>query len=243
MTTDIFETAQTRNATEALVMTNAVIEAARTRNAPEGLVMTNAVIETMLSRSATKYYDANATLTDEQIAALVAIGTSAPTSFNLQNWRFIAVRSPEAKARLRPIAWNQAMTTEAAVTFVIIGQLADASTVPTVFRPMVEAGYMAADHVPEAEKGARSIYDDKPQQQRDEAVRSATFGAAAIIYAARSMGWGSTPMIGFDAAAARKEYVLKNNEIPVMLLAVGPMREGNWPSKPRRPVLDVLSFR
>ena len=243
MTTDIFETAQTRDATEALVMTNAVIEAARTRNATQGLVMTNAVIETMLSRSATKYYDSNATLTDEQIAALVEIGTSAPTSFNLQNWRFVAVRSPEAKARLRPIAWNQAMTTEAAVTLVIVGQLADASTVPTVFAPMVEAGYMAADHVPEAEKGARSIYDDKPQQQRDEAVRSATFGAAAIIYAARSMGWGSTPMIGFDAAAVRTEYGLANNEIPVMLLAVGPTREGNWPSKPRRPVLDVLSFR
>jgi hypothetical protein len=60
---------------------------------------------------------------------------------------------------------------------------------------------------------------------------------------ARSMGWGSTPMIGFDATAVRTEYGLANNEIPVMLLAVGPMREGNWPSKPRLPVLDVLSFR
>src|SRR5215470_9944713 len=127
MTTDIFETAQTRNATQ-------------------GLVMTNAVIETMLSRSATKYYDSNATLTDEQIAALVEIGTSAPTSFNLQNWRFVAVRSPEAKERLRPIAWNQAISYEAAVTFVIIGQLADASTVPAVFEPMMKAGYMPADH-------------------------------------------------------------------------------------------------
>jgi nitroreductase len=224
-------------------MSTAIFETARTRKATEALVMTNAVIETMLSRSATKYYDADATLTDEQIAALVEIGTSAPTSFNLQNWRFIAVRSPEAKERLRPIAWNQAISYEAAVTFVIIGQLADASTVPAVFRPMVEAGYMPAGHLPEAEQGARGIYDDQPQQQRDEAVRSATFGAAAIIYAARSLGWGSTPMIGFDPAAARTEYGLANNEIPVMLLAVGPMREGNWPSKPRRPVLDVLSFR
>ncbi|WP_454048278.1 nitroreductase family protein, partial [Chryseobacterium sp. Marseille-Q8038] len=32
---------------------------------------------------------------------------SAPTSFRLQNWRFIAVRTPEAKARLLPIAWQQ----------------------------------------------------------------------------------------------------------------------------------------
>lgn len=50
-------------------------------------------------------------------------------------------------------------------------------------------------------------------------------------------------MIGFDPAAARTEYGLANHEIPVMLLAVGPMREGNWPSKPRRSVVDVLSIR
>ena len=78
----------------------------------------------------TKYYDAAATLSDDQIRELVRIGTTAPTSFHLQNWRFIAVRTPEAKARLRPIAWNQPAITEAAVTFIVCGQLADSSVIP-----------------------------------------------------------------------------------------------------------------
>ena len=69
----------------------------------DGITMTNAVIECILSRSATKYFDPAATLSDNQIRELVRIGTTAPTSFHLQNWRFIAVRTPEAKARLRPI--------------------------------------------------------------------------------------------------------------------------------------------
>src|SRR3954453_7165015 len=73
---------------------------------------TNAIIETILSRSAAKYYDPTATLSDDQIRNLVRIGTSAPTSFHLQNWRFIAVRTPEAKAHLHPIAWNQPAITE-----------------------------------------------------------------------------------------------------------------------------------
>lgn len=67
--------------------------------------MTNAVIECILSRTAAKYYDPTATLNDDQIRELVRIGTTAPTSFHLQNWRFIAVRTREAKARLSPIAW------------------------------------------------------------------------------------------------------------------------------------------
>ena len=90
----------------------------------------NAVIETILSRSAAKYYDPDARLSDEQIRDLVRIGTSAPTSFHLQNWRFIAVRTPEAKAKLRPLAWGQPAITDAAVTFIVIGKLADASTIP-----------------------------------------------------------------------------------------------------------------
>ncbi|ODV42558.1 NAD(P)H nitroreductase [Cupriavidus sp. UYMMa02A] len=203
---------------------------------------TNAVIECILSRNAAKYYDPAATLSDDQIRELVRIGTSAPTSFHLQNWRFIAVRTAEAKARLSPIAWNQPAITDAAVTFIVCGQLADSSVIPDRLAPLVEAGVMPAEMVPEWEIPARNLYMDYPQRQRDEAVRSGTFGAAAMIYAARSLGLGSTPMIGFDAEAVHHQFGLGEHEVPVMLLSVGTERPGNWPQKPRRPVADVLDL-
>ncbi|RVH34230.1 nitroreductase family protein [Sinorhizobium meliloti] len=204
--------------------------------------MTNAVIECILSRTAAKYYDPAATLSDDQIGELVRIGTTAPTSFHLQNWRFIAVRTREAKARLLPIAWNQPAITEAAVTFIVVGQLADSRVVPERLAPVVEAGIMPEKMVPEWEIPARGLYYDYPQRQRDEAVRTATFGAAAMIYVARSWGLGSTPMIGFDDNAVHREFGLTEDEVPVMLLAVGAERPGNWPQKPRRPVADVLQL-
>ncbi|SAK94304.1 nitroreductase [Caballeronia glebae] len=204
--------------------------------------MSNAVIECILSRSATKYYDAAASLTDEQIRELVRIGTSAPTSFHLQNWRFIAVRTKEAKSRLSPIAWNQPAVRDAAVTFIVCGQLVDTGVIPERLAPLVEAGVMPAAMVPEWENPARELYMAYPQRQRDEAVRTATFGASAMIYAARSMGLGSTPMIGFDADAVHREFGLGENEVPVLLLSIGAERVGNWAQKPRRPVSDVLTL-
>jgi nitroreductase len=204
--------------------------------------LTNGVIECILSRTAAKYYDTSATLSDEVIRDLVRIGTTAPTSFHLQNWRFIAVRSREAKARLRPIAWNQPATTEAAVTFIVCGQLVETSVIPERLAPLVAAGVMPASMVPDWEIPARDLYMAFPQRRRDEAVRSATFGAAAMIYAARSLGLGSTPMIGFDADAVHREFGLADDEVPVMLLSVGPERAGNWAQKPRRPVADVLDL-
>ena len=207
-----------------------------------GTTMTNAVIECILSRSSAKYYDPTASLSDDQIHELVRIATTAPTSFHLQNWRFIAVRTPEAKARLSPIAWNQPPITEAAVTFIVVGQLADSSVVPERLAPVVEAGIMPAQLIPDWEIPARDLYRDYPQRQRDEAVRTATFGAAAMIYAARSLGLGSTPMIGFDAEAVHREFGLAKDEVPVMLLSVGAEGRGNWPQKPRRSVTEVFEL-
>ena len=207
-----------------------------------GMTMTNAVIECILSRSSAKYFDPAATLSDDQIRELVRIGTTAPTSFHLQNWRFIAVRTPEAKARLRPIAWDQPAITEAAVTFIVCGRLANSSVIPERLAPLVEAGIMPAKMVPEWEIPARDLYMEYPQRQRDEALRTGTFGAAAMIYAARSLGLGSTPMIGFDAEAVHREFGLAEDEVPVMLLSVGKERPGNWAQKPRLPVADVLEL-
>ena len=206
------------------------------------LNMTNPVIECILSRSAAKYYDTTATLSDEQIHELVRIGTSAPTSFHLQNWRFIAVRTPEAKARLSPIAWNQPAVKDAAVTFIVCGQLVETSVIPERLAPLVEAGVMPATMVPEWEIPARNLYMAYPQRRRDEAVRTATFGAAAMIYAARSLGLGSTPMIGFDDEAVHREFGLAGDEVPVLLLSVGAERAGNWAQKPRRPLTEVLEL-
>ena len=207
-----------------------------------GITMTNAVIECILSRRATKYYDPAISLSDDQIRELVRIGTSAPTSFHMQNWRFIAVRTSEAKARLSPIAWNQPPITDAAVTFIVCGQLADSSVIPERLAPLVEAGIMPETMVPDWEIPARDLYMEYPQRQRDEAVRTGTFGAAAMIYAARSLGLGSTPMIGFDAEAVHREFGLADDEVPVMLLSIGAERPGNWPQKPRRPVAEVLDL-
>jgi nitroreductase len=209
---------------------------------PTGITMTNAVIESIVSRRATKYYDPAATLSDDQIQELVRIATTAPTSFHLQNWRFIAVRTPEAKARLSPIAWSQPAITDAAVTFIVCGQFADSNVIPARLAPVVEAGIMPANLVPDWEIPARDLYMEYPQRQRDEAVRTGTFGAAAMIYAARSLGLGSTPMIGFDDEAVHREFGLARDEVPVMLLSIGAERPGNWPQKPRRPVADVLDF-
>ncbi|MBC7799346.1 MAG: nitroreductase family protein [Gemmatimonadaceae bacterium] len=202
--------------------------------------MSNPIIDAIERRRTTVLFDPSRDIDDEQIRELVRHATRAPTFFNLQNWRFIAVRTPEAKARLRQVAWDQAKITEAAVTFIICGQLADHRVMADRLHPAVAAGIMPEPMVPGWEAAAKSLYFEQPQRQRDEAIRTATFGAATLIFAAHAMGLGAGPMIGFDAEAVAREFDLAPDEVPAMLVAVGYATPENWPQKPRRRLDQVL---
>lgn len=86
--------------------------------------MSNPIKQAIESRVSTNYYDPSRQLSDEDITVLVNQATRAPSAYNLQNWKFIAVRSPEAKARLKAVSYGQQKVADASVTFIICGTLA-----------------------------------------------------------------------------------------------------------------------
>ena len=204
-------------------------------------MMTNSTIALIEQRISANQFDASHTLPDAQIEELTRLATRAPSAYNLQNWRFIAVRTAQAKARLQRLAYGQAKVGEAAVTFIVCGVLPDHATIPGRLSPFVEAGFMPAAAVAGWQDGARAQYAD-PQTARDEAVRSASLGAATLIYAAEALALATGPMIGFDAEGVTREFGLQPNEVPVMLVTVGRPASGNWPQKPRRPLAEVLEI-
>jgi nitroreductase len=171
--------------------------------------MNNQILKLIDNRRTTALFDQTKKLDEEQIKELIRLATKAPTSFNLQNWRFIAVMGDEAKLKLRKISWDQAKITEAAVTFIICGQMADEKTLPQRLRPAVDAKIMPENMIEGWVAGAGSLYLNQSWRQRDEAVRSALLGAMTLMLAAEGMGLGAGPMIGFDRDAVSIEFGLK----------------------------------
>ncbi|MGK9339707.1 nitroreductase family protein [Sinorhizobium meliloti] len=203
--------------------------------------MPHSIIRLIEQRVSANEFDASHGLTDAEIGELVRLATRAPTAYNLQNWRFIAVRTPDAKARLRKQAFGQDKVSAAAVTFIICGQWPDHTALTDRLRPFVQAGHMPQIMASGWQENARMQYAE-PRAARDEAIRSATLGAATLMYAAEAMNLASGILGGFDADAVTREFGLAQNETPVMLLAVGRAAQGNWPQKPRRPLSEVLQI-
>jgi putative NAD(P)H nitroreductase len=78
--------------------------------------------------------------------------------------------------------------------------------------------------------------------QRDEAIRGASLAAMNLMLAAKDLGYGTCPMIGFDPEGVRKEFNIPSHLIPVMMITIGPAKEETQPRKMRLSVNEVTTY-
>lgn len=195
------------------------------------------------SRVSTQHFDPERTISDAQVAELVHLATQAPSAYHLQNWRFYAVRSPQAKARLHAVAHRQAKVLDAAVTFIVCGTLGAHVQLEQALQPSVAAGLLPQGVSDTWVAMAQSSYGGDVQLQRDEAVRSASLAAMTLMLAAQGMGLVSGAMGGFDTPGVVQAFGLAPHELPVLLVSVGYSAADTSPQhKPRRPLHEVMSL-
>ncbi|KJH62092.1 nitroreductase family protein [Acinetobacter calcoaceticus] len=194
------------------------------------------------TRTSINNFQPNRSLDEDTIKLLVELATKAPSAYNLQNWRFIAVRSEESKQLLKAAAFGQDKITDASVNFIICGTFDAHHQLHNVLQPSLENNIMGPKVIDSWVRQATNAYKDNAILQRDEAVRSASLAAMTLILAAQEMGLGTCAMGGFDTKQISQDFELTANELPVMIVAVGYPTINNWPQKIRKPVANVLTI-
>lgn len=204
--------------------------------------MTHPALELILQRTSVNRFDPSAAIDDATLHELVRYASEAPSAYNQQNWRFVAVRTPQQKARLCEMAYGQKKVLEASVTFIVCGRLRPHLGLRSALQPFKDAGHVDAAAVDAMVASATGAYEEDVRFQRDEAIRSASLAAMTLMLAAQAMGLVSGPMIGFDAVQVHAGFDLGVDDVPALLVTVGRPAPGNWPRKPRRPAAEVLSI-
>lgn len=203
--------------------------------------MQHPALDAIRQRISANRFDPGFEIDAATIRELVAYASEAPSAYNLQNWRFIAVQSRARKQALMALAYDQEKVVDAAVTFIVCGVLEPHLGIRSAMQPFHDDGHIDRHYLDAWVGEAASVYQDMPAMQRDEAIRSASLAAMTLMIAAQAMGLVSGPMIGFDAAGVSADFALAPTEIPVMLVAVGRAAPGNWPRKRRRAVEQILA--
>lgn len=176
-------------------------------------------------RRAVKHFDETHQFTDKEIEKLLSLAVLSPTSFNIQNWRFLVVRDVELRKKIRSAAWDQAQVTDASLLLIMCADLK--AWEKDSQRYWKNASKDVQDFmIPAIEK----FYTGNDQLQRDEALRSIGIVAQTLMLAAKSAGYDSGPMIGFDPQKVSELINLPKDHMIGMMLVIG---KAKTPASPR----------
>ncbi len=187
----------------------------KTNNDVESIQIMN-TFDAIKERRSVKHYDPNHKFSDEEIEKLMSLAVLSPTSFNIQNWRFVLVKDPEIRKEIRSAAWDQTQVTDASLFLVICADLKSWKKNPEQY--WKNAPKEAQDFLVPA---MGPFYEGKEQLQRDEAMRSCGIAAQTIMLTAKSMGYDSNPMIGFDPQKVAEIINLPDDHVISMMMAIG----------------------
>ncbi len=182
------------------------------------------VITAIETRRSVKHYDPNHRMPEEEVEKIISLAMLSPTAFNIQNWRFVVVRNPDQRRKIRAVAWDQAQVTDASLFVILCADMGSWQKEPE--RYWHNAPQEVQDFIVPAIDG---YYREKPLVQRDEAMRSCGIAAQTLMLAAKGLGYESCPMDGFDFAEVAKLINLPDDHVIAMFVAIGRGTKEAWP--------------
>ncbi|MEM9398770.1 MAG: nitroreductase family protein [Verrucomicrobiota bacterium] len=195
------------------------------------------VTEAIETRRSVKHYDSAHVMPEGDLTELIRLTKLAPSSFNMQNYRFLVIRDLEVRKKIRAAAWDQAQVTDASVLFIICANIQSHEADP--------AKYWS--HAPKEVQDIlgpmiKPFYEGKDQLIRDEANRSAALAGMTLMLAARELGYDSCPMIGFDSAQVAEIVNIPHDHIISFMIPVGKSTKPAWDRGDRLPDSEVVIY-
>ncbi|MFK0525486.1 nitroreductase family protein [Paenibacillus illinoisensis] len=197
----------------------------------------NETLRVINERHSVKKYESGFVMPEEDLTAILTAASEAPSAWNLQHWKFLVIESEADKAKLLPIAYGQSQITESSVTIAVLGDL-EANRNAVIYDQAVEAGHLKPE-IRDALVGQINGAYQSQQTARDEAIRNASFASQNIMLAARSLGYDTCPMGGYNPQQLIETFNIPPRYIPTLLITVGKAAQ---PARPagRFPLSDVV---
>src|SRR5437588_1555615 len=121
-------------------------------------------------RTSVNHFDPSKTIGEAQIRQIIEDAIEAPSSYNIQHWRFVAVTDPEKKKQLQAASYNQEKVGQASATIIVLGDLRGYEKLEKIYEPLVEKGAITKEAATGIAQRAAGSYSNNPQFQHDEAI-------------------------------------------------------------------------
>ncbi|EOT28031.1 nitroreductase family protein [Enterococcus saccharolyticus] len=184
-------------------------------------------------RKSVRVYDETYKISHEEMLEMIQEATLAPSSVNMQPWRFVVVESDEQKAKLKPlIRFNTRQNDTSSAMILIFGDMACYELGEEIYNQAVAEGKMPAEVRDQQLEAIIPYYQNFTREQMNDVVKiDASLAAMQLMLVARAHGYETNPIGGFEADQLAEIVDLdKERYVPVMILSIGKAKETGYPS-------------
>jgi nitroreductase len=176
---------------------------------------------------------------------ILTLATLAPSSVNMQPWRFLIIDSPEGKATLAPLArFNQNQVETSSAVIAVFGDMNNFDNAEEIYGKAVDLGLMPLE-VKENILASFAGYFEKITREEMKEVVLVDGGLVSmqLMLAARAYGYDTNPIGGYEKDQIAEAFGLeKDRYVPVMLISIGKAADNGHQSV-RLPIDKVAQWK
>ena len=214
------------------------------------------ITQAMQTRYATKAFDPNRTIPEQDMTSLLDVMRFAPSSVNVQPWHFIVASTDVGKARVNqgaqgPYAYNAPKVQNASHVVVVCSKIhMDDDYLLSLLEREEQDGRFAKDpSFKQTYHGIRSTFVNLHRYQLKDTQhwmeKQTYLNIGAVLTAAAAMGIDALPMEGFDFPSLDKEFDLPaQNLSAICVIALGYRAESDFNAglpKSRWTIADIVT--
>ncbi|MEO3946434.1 nitroreductase family protein [Gorillibacterium sp. CAU 1737] len=184
--------------------------------------MEPAFFDVIRERHSVRYYDPTVTISEAELKQMLEEAALAPSSSNLQPWRFLVITDPAEKERLKPIAYGQQQVVDASAVIAVLGDLDSYQNTERIYSSAVEMGYMNEETKNRMVPRNIETYKNLPiEAARGVVLVDGGLVSMQLMLVAKAHGYDTVPMGGYDSVKFKDAFHVPERYVPVMLIAIG----------------------
>lgn len=207
--------------------------------------VTNDFKEIVTGRRSIKNYDKSVKISREEMEEILTLATLAPSSVNMQPWRFLVIESPEGKATLAPLArYNQNQVETSSAVIAVFGDMNNFDNSEEIYGKAVDLGLMSLEVKENILSLFTGYYETITSEEMKEVVLiDGGLVSMQLMLAARAYGYDTNPIGGYEKDKIAEAFGLdKDRYVPVMLISIGKAADNGHPSV-RLPIDKVAQWK
>lgn len=198
----------------------------------------------LTDRRSIRKYDSNVKISKEEMIDILNDATRAPSSMNMQPWRFVVVETPEGKEKLKDVLYGNLLQLETSAAMIcIFTDIKKYELAEKIYDKAVQAGLMPEEV---REKQLRNITNMISTLSEDGIEKGGLIDsglvAMQLMHVAREYGYDTCPIGGFRHEKLAEALSLDPKRYkPVLILSIGKALEQGYPSV-RLDVEDITKW-